>query len=597
MSNGAWKLSLALLVVLALVEMGVLLVHSSNLLGPAETGSLRAQFHPVGILHFRRFVIDKFVGESPLSQAGAQIGDSIDFDRAIDVYGTTHAGETIGLTLYHGESSRHLALQSEPYNAPKDGGLEWLQVVYSAVGIAFALIIGFKRPESISCRALSFFFVMTVFNVFIHPSSAGFYNVLGFGAWALTIWLFWGSLVVFSIYFPDDQPEGLRKQYARRLPYLLLFVLLATPIIFVSHVLGLYLGPSFIVISAILVLIHLIIVISSLFNGLTAANRERKQRQSWVLFSFGIYTVLTLGTWITYIATSVQTQVLWTWAWIIGALVVYSGLIYAVLRYRVFNFGFAINRAVIYSLTSIVLLVSFGIFEWLAEHVLHSESREKSILLDGGIALVVFLGFHRVRRVVETFIERSLFYSWHHNEETLRQFVRRAAHISTRETLLTAFGGELERFTKNAGHAVYQLGRERHFDLANQSLLDAPACVDVDDGVAVALRAEAAPIQVSDIDTVLNAEWALPMVHRGNLGGFVLLGNKSNNETYRPDEISVLGFATQQLALDLVALRVEQLEQYSSDIEHESQIREHEAAVLRDQLKAAMQLLKNADAV
>jgi len=76
-----------------------------------------------------------------------------------------------------------------------------------------------------------------------------------------------------------------------------------------------------------------------------------------------------------------------------------------------------------------------------------------------------------------------------------------------------------------------------------------------------------------------------------------LLGNKSNNETYRPDEIDVLGFATHQLALDLVALRVEQLEQCSSDIKCESQIREHEAAVLRDQLKAAMQLLKSTDAV
>lgn len=596
-SNDAWKLSLALLAILALVEIGFQLVHSRNLLGPTESGNLRAQLHPLGILRFRTFVIDQFEGESPLSKAGAQIGDSIKFDSAIDVHGTTHPGEAVGLTLFHGASSRHLTLQSAPYNAPSDGGLEWLEVVYSAVGLALALIIGFKRPESISCRALSFFFVMTVFNVFALTSAPGFYNVLGLAAWALTIWLFWASLVIFSIYFPNDQPEGLRQKYARRLPYLLLFVLLATPIIFANRVLGLYLGPHFVVIPATLVLIHLIIVISSLFDGLTAANRELKQRQSWVLFSFSIYTVLTLGTWITHIVASEQTQVLWNWVWLIGALVVYSGLIYAVLRYRVFNFGFALNRAVIYSVTSILLLVSFGIIEWLSEHVLQFESREKNILLDGGIALAVFLGFHRGRRVVESFIERVLFYPWHHNEETLRQFVRRAAHITAREALLTAFGGELDRFTKNAGHAIYQMGHEGQFDLANQSLPDVPARVDVDDGVAVALRAEAAPIQVADIDTVLNGEWALPMVHRGNLNGFVLLGNKSNNETYRPDEIDVLGFATHQLALDLVALRVEQLEQYSSDIKHESQIREHEAAVLRDQLKAAMQLLKSTDVV
>ena len=77
MSNGAWKLGLALLAFLALAEMGFLLVHSRNLLGPTESGNLRAQLHPLGILRFRTFVIDQFEGESPLSKAGAQIGDSI----------------------------------------------------------------------------------------------------------------------------------------------------------------------------------------------------------------------------------------------------------------------------------------------------------------------------------------------------------------------------------------------------------------------------------------------------------------------------------------------------------------------------------------
>jgi hypothetical protein len=75
------------------------------------------------------------------------------------------------------------------------------------------------------------------------------------------------------------------------------------------------------------------------------------------------------------------------------------------------------------------------------------------------------------------------------------------------------------------------------------------------------------------------------MLHRGTLAGFVLIGGKLNDETYRPDEIDVLGFATHQLTLDLVALRVEQLEQQSS-------VREQESAVLRDQLKTAMQMLK-----
>jgi hypothetical protein len=41
----------------------------------------------------------------------------------------------------------------------------------------------------------------------------------------------------------------------------------------------------------------------------------------------------------------------------------------------------------------------------------------------------------------------------------------------------------------------------------------------------------------------------------------VLLGAKPSGEGYRPDEIELLGATTQQIGLDLHALRVAQLEQ------------------------------------
>ena len=51
------------------------------------------------------------------------------------------------------------------------------------------------------------------------------------------------------------------------------------------------------------------------------------------------------------------------------------------------------------------------------------------------------------------------------------------------------------------------------------------------------------------------------MMHQAVLAGFVLLGPKPIGEDYRPDEIEVLGWATQQIGLDLQAIRVRALEQ------------------------------------
>jgi len=50
------------------------------------------------------------------------------------------------------------------------------------------------------------------------------------------------------------------------------------------------------------------------------------------------------------------------------------------------------------------------------------------------------------------------------------------------------------------------------------------------------------------------------MMHQAALAGFVLLGPKPTGEDYRPDEMDVLSWATQQVGLDLQAIRVRELE-------------------------------------
>jgi len=70
-----------------------------------------------------------------------------------------------------------------------------------------------------------------------------------------------------------------------------------------------------------------------------------------------------------------------------------------------------------------------------------------------------------------------------------------------------------------------------------------------------------------NIQASLDAELALPMSHRGDLDGFVLLRSKRNHEGYRPDEIEVLGFAAHQVGLDLHALENEALQARNEELE------------------------------
>ena len=238
---------------------------------------------------------------------------------------------------------------------------------------------------------------------------------------------------------------------------------------------------------------------------------------------------------------------------------------YAVLRDKVIDLGFVVNRAVVYGVISAILLVAFGITEWAIEHFIPIEahvSSELAELIDGGVALGIYLVFHRMRDTVEHFIEKLFFHKWHANEEALRRFVREADFVNAPDALLAGFGGELTRFTGGAACTLYVRDGESFSGRGGE-------CVDDNDAVVVAMRARHAAVDPGTLPSSLAAALTLPMSHRGVLFGFAALGARLDGASYRPDEIEVLNWATHQIGLDYHALKVEALES--------------EAAALREQ--------------
>ena len=219
---------------------------------------------------------------------------------------------------------------------------------------------------------------------------------------------------------------------------------------------------------------------------------------------------------------------------------------YAVFRHKVLDIGFAVNRTLVYGAVSAILLVAFGLAEWAFEHFLPFENRETGVLVDAGLALAVFLVFHRVRDFVEHHIEAFFFHKWHQNEARLRTFVGEAGFIGKTAALTQGFITELARFS---GGAVCDLYLARGADFVDLSGTE----MDGDMPVLITLQASRAAVEC---DNVLY----LPMLQRGSLTGFVRMGLKPSGERCRPDERDVLAWATQQIGLDLHALEVERLQ-------------------------------------
>ena len=232
------------------------------------------------------------------------------------------------------------------------------------------------------------------------------------------------------------------------------------------------------------------------------------------------------------------------------------------------DLGFAVNRALVYGVVSTVLLVTFGVVEWASEHFLPIKDLETNALIDGGIALAIFLVFHRLRDLSEHVIEGLFFRQWRENEAALRRFVKEAAFIGTKTALGKAIVAEWTRFSGGAACALYLAGTGRDF-LLYQGVSRRPACRWRTDPLLLALRAYGAPVELSDTQSLLPGALALPIRHRGELTGFVLMAEKTSGDPYRPDEQELLGWAAHQTGLDLQALKSEHLQDDVSRLRQE----------------------------
>lgn len=228
-------------------------------------------------------------------------------------------------------------------------------------------------------------------------------------------------------------------------------------------------------------------------------------------------------------------------------------LTYALLRHRIVDLGFAVNRTLVYGLLSSTLLFVFWFAEWGIEQLITTETREASMLISAGIALALFLVFHRLRDWIERGIERLFFSAWRENEAQLDRFVREAAFVTRPEALQRASLAELSRFSGGAEAALFETSTDSYVRIAGDDL-GLGASIEADVPAMVRLRSERLA-QESELPG--RAALLLPIVQRSEITGFFALGAKPSGENYRPDERDALAAAVQKIGHVLDALKTE----------------------------------------
>jgi len=566
LSTAAWKVLLA---TVALIMTGFWfseLWHAPRTLAPGAAGTLGIEYHERAEWGRSQYRIDAIARDSPLQAVGARIGDIWIPDRPYDAERRLEAHEPIGLTLIRDGTARHIIVQTVPDPRPPDTGLYVMAWAISLITLVLGLLIGVRLANGRAFRALALGalsvtgFKLIPTHLILPAGPAFWWHHL---CWPPGLALICAGFMVFFFNYPDDQPRdtALKRGLLRYgVPVLASFLMTWTAAGIVRaagyHV-PLYTALG-LATNSVLWFMSLAIMV----DNWRRSEGDLRQRHFWILIALASLTFTApLVALFRAGAAALGLAPDGTW-WLVRSLALSAWLLfgYAVLRQRVMSIGFAVNRVMVYGAASVGMLLTFGLLEWAAHHLFAFAGREKSVLLDGAIALGIFLVFHRLRHAGETLIERLFFHAWHVKEAAFRKFVKEAAYVTRPDALLKSFTTALDRFTDGAPHALYRRAASGDYERVAANLAGAPDAVDADEPLLVSLRASQAATHCADTETSLPGELALPSVHHGQLDGFVLLGPKPKGEVYRPDEREVLSYAAHQVGLDFRALRMEQLE-------------------------------------
>jgi hypothetical protein len=514
--------------------------------------------------------VDTLTPGGAMAVADVQRGDAVRFDRGIDHAGwggrVARPGEKVGFTLRHGGALSHHVATAQPLRGAPPGARSVVTLatwaVVSLIGLFVVLRSRRRTTNVLLGGALITLGTGGAWGTLMESDPAVFTAVDG-----VSTMIVYAPPLLFLAFALAARAETSGKASGGWRVVLILYAVAVSVIAVLDAVFSLTGRLLYGDIRAPTAMVALGFLLASLVLGIAWLESRGRDRMR---FAFMLVAIVLLGASMD-VAGAVILLMGDDWsltnplvvATLAGAVAGAAVFAYAVLRHRVFDLGFALNRTLVYGVVSAVLLAAFGVIEWAVNHFVPIEGREKNALIDAVIAVGVFLTFHRVRDWAEHLVERLFYRRWQKAEAAFRKFVREAAFFTEAPALTEDFVQALSAYAEGAPAAVY-LADGRCYACAAGDLPGVAARLAADLRPLVSLRADPKPVQIHD--DALNAALIAPMVNRNEVIGLAVLGPKPSGFDYRPDEIELIGWATRQVGLDLHALKVERLEASEADL-------------------------------
>jgi hypothetical protein len=269
-----------------------------------------------------------------------------------------------------------------------------------------------------------------------------------------------------------------------------------------------------------------------------ASRGEERQRAVWSLIPLALLFVANAATsYVLGVQSGYAALLFWIASRNLVNFVVPISLTYAALGKRLIDVGFVLNRTLIFGIVSLIVVGTFVLVEWAASEWLASSNRAAPVAASMLVALGLGLSMRFIHHQVDRFVDNVFFRKRHEDEAALRRFAREAPYITDRETLLLRALDEVRLHANASAASILLSDGNGEFAPASGN---GESRVTENDRALVALRAFSKPVDLNDLDTALEGEYAYPMMSRGRLIGALVCGPKSDGESYAPDESNAL---------------------------------------------------------
>jgi hypothetical protein len=230
------------------------------------------------------------------------------------------------------------------------------------------------------------------------------------------------------------------------------------------------------------------------------------------------------------------------------------GCAYAILKHRIIDVNFVLNRTLIYTILTTIVV---GIFI-LLEHILNTVAvgRGVSLVAELTVALALGLSFNFLHKRIEQMLDRTLFRGKYEAVKALNELSEEAAYMETPDALLKRAATEIPRAVGARGAAVYERMNGVYHLAHSDGLSGLPNTVEPDDPAFVRLRRRLSQVDLADVSSALGTDAiAFAFAVRGQLIGALLCGRRANGESFAPDEIAAVQKVAHEIGAELNAIR------------------------------------------